>query len=88
MCEAELLMSDLRGEIERLETQLKTGRDKITTLEERVREMAEQIETAPSNSYLQPELRELEQIYRQGIYVSWKNTVYILASQCGIILVA
>ena len=76
MCEAELLMSDLRGEIERLETQLKTGRDKITTLEERVREMAEQIETAPSNSYLQPELRELEQICRQGVFHGRIQSIY------------
>ena len=63
----ELLVSDLRGENERLETQMKSGRERVTVLEERLREMAEQADTARESSHLHPEMRELEMLCRQGL---------------------
>ena len=76
----EQLCCDLRGENDRLETQVKTGREKMATMEERVREMTERMEAAgstSSSSGLQPELRELEQQYKQGIVddIQLSNTV-------------
>ena len=62
----ELLCADLRGENERLETQCKAGREKTASLENRLREATEHIESASTVSCLQPELRELEQMCMQG----------------------
>ena len=46
----EQLCCDLRGENDQLETQVKTGREKMATMEERVREMTEMTEAAGSTS--------------------------------------
>ena len=54
--ETELLLFDLRGENERLETQVKSARDKAAGLEERLREMAEQADSAAESFHLQPPL--------------------------------
>ena len=67
MTETELLLFDLRGENERLETQVKSARDKAAGLEERLREMAEQADSAAESFHLQPEIRELEMMCRQGL---------------------
>ncbi|CAI8043588.1 Protein Spindly [Geodia barretti] len=63
--ETELLLFDLRGENERLETQVKSARDKAAGLEERLREMAEQADSAAESFHLQPEIREMEMMCRQ-----------------------
>ena len=68
--ETESLVSDLRGENERLETQLKTGRERTAVLEERLREMTEQAESVKVSSFLQPDIRELEEKYTQGLWIT------------------
>ena len=65
--ELELLVSDLRGENERLETQVKSAKEKASGLEERLREMSEQAESAVESSQLHPEIRDLENMCRQGL---------------------
>ena len=65
--EVELLCSDLRAETERLEAQGKAYKERIAGLEDRLREATERAENATSSSYLQPELRDLEQQCAQGL---------------------
>ena len=66
--ETESLLTDLRGENERLEAQVSSGRERAAGLEERLREMMEQVETAKVSSNLQPEIRELERLCSQGLW--------------------
>ena len=63
----ELLLRDLRGENERLDTQVKSARDKVAGLEGRLREMAERADSTAESFHLQPETRELEMMCRQGL---------------------
>ena len=62
----DLLCRDLRAETERLEAQGKGHREKIASLEQKVREASELVERADTTSSLQPELNDLQQLYAQG----------------------
>ena len=83
--EVELLCSDLRAETERLEAQAKAYKERIAGLEDRLREATERAENATSSSYLQPELRDLEQQCAQGLQCLYRAPKIPLLDFCHLV---